>query len=551
MANAESRSKAAEVWNGFEKKSVYDLGGKRELFVDDFFVSSLTGELGAKVHEMIPDEVILTLDEAHEYSNNSGCFNTLLFDGKRYLYYYRAHGRFGTAAHLEGNMDFTLCVAESSDGINFQRCPVNLHETGYNVVLDNASTQQLIFNGEPNHCPGVTTAFYDTNPACPENERYKLIVTNERVPDGALFLFVSADGFDFRQKTGRFALGDNSGYDSPNQAFFDPNIGKYRLYHRGFRPDGFTWKRTIMTHVTGDFINFTGQQWLSFDSDFDALFALGQELYTNGIRPYFRAPHILLGFPMRYVDGSMTPGMHLPSPYKERVPNTEPEKEWNARIFSRPNLEMRKFHVKKQMRYALAATDTVLLASRDGVNFKGWADSMLKPPPQDDSWFYGAGSVAIGMAVTRSALGFGAPDELSFYSPECCWGDGCTRIRRYHLRMDGFVSLHFGAKGGEMVSRLFTFTGGRLSLNISTGAFGGFTAEFRDENGVPIPGYTFADSLPEIGDDLEMIARWKHGSDLRELEGKVVQLAVKGANCDLYSLHFVEYQDDPELPAYK
>lgn len=553
MANANSRSITAPVWEGFgTRNGVYELGDKRELFVDDFFIESLSGDVASRVHEMIPDEVVLTLDEPHEYSNNSGCFNSLLYDGKRYLYYYRAHGRFATAADPAGIPDFTFCVAESYDGINFKRCQVNLHDSGYNVVLDNKMTQQLIYGEEINLCPAVSTAFYDTNPECPEDERYKLIVTNEKVKDGALFLFVSPDGFDFRQKTGKFALGENSGYDSPNQAFFDHNIGKYRLYHRGFRNDGYTWKRTIMSHITSDFITFTDQEWIRFDADFSELFAQGQELYTNGIRPYFRAPHILLGFPMRYVDGSMTPGMHLPSPYVERIPNTDPEGEWNSRIFSRPNLEMRKFNVKKQMRYALAATETVMLASRDGLNFKGWCDSMLKPPPQEDSWFYGAGSVAIGMAVTKSKFGYGAPDELSFYSPECCWGDGCVRIRRYHLRMDGFVSLHFGTKGGELTTPRFTFDGDRLSLNIATGAFGGFTAEFRDENGVPIPGYTFAESLPEIGDDTEMIARWKtHGPDLRALSGKVVQLAIRAKNSDLYSLHFVPWQADPELPPYK
>ena len=540
-------------WGGFPRTdAVYDLGAKRELFVDDFFIRSLDGDVSRRVHKLIPDEVILTLDEPHEFTNNSGCYNSLLYDGKRYLYYYRAHARFGTPSDPEGNMEFIFCVAESYDGINFKRCQVNLHPSGYNVVLDNAMTAPLVGEAKKNHCPGVTVAFYDTNPACPETERYKLIVTQEGIRDGALFLFVSADGFDFKQKTGRFDLASRSGYDSPNQAFYDANIGKYRLYHRGFRSDGGTWKRTIMTHVTEDFVTFTEQAWLKFDAAFDALFAQGQELYTNGIRPYFRAPHILLGFPMRYVDGSMTPGMHLPSPYWEENPNTDHDGEWNCRLFSRSNLAIRKFHVKKQMRYALAATETVLLASRDGVNFQGTAESILTPPPQDDSWFYGAGTVAIGMAVTKSKFAHGAPDELSFYSPENCWGEGAARIRRYHIRMDGFVSLHFAASGGELTTPYFTFSGGRLSLNIATGAFGGFTAEFRDENGTPIPGYTFADSLPEIGDDIEMIARWKNcGPDLRALEGKVVQLAIRAKNADLYSLAFVPYQDDPELPPYK
>ncbi|MBR2509657.1 MAG: hypothetical protein IKB71_07905 [Lentisphaeria bacterium] len=531
------------------KNMVYDLGAKRELFIDNFFINSLEGDVRQQIHKLIPEEIVLTTDERHEDSNNTS-YESIVFDGRRYLFYYRAHGRFETAA-TPGNNRYVLCVAETTDGINFKRCQVNLSKEGYNVVLDNSMTDHLMKDGATNVIPGVTTAFYDTNPACPVDEKYKLIATNEKAGQYAMYLFVSADGFKFKQKTGRFNLAPDSGYDSANQAFFDHSIGKYRLYHRGFRNDGPTWKRTIMCHVTEDFINFTPIGKLEFNEKFDKLFAEGQELYTNGIRPYFRAPHILLGFPMRYYDGSMKPGMHLPSPYNEGTPHKAPESEWNCRIFSRPNLKSRLHNVKKMMRYALASTDSVIIASRDGKKFKGWGESLLTPPPQDDSWVYGSGQVCIGMIPTRNKFGHGAPDELSFYAQEGNWGDGCTRIRRYRIRMDGFVSLNFGIDGGTYTSPFFKFKGGRLSLNISTGAFGGFTAELRDENGKPIPGYTFEDSLPEIGDDIAMIARWKkNGPDVRSLEGKTVQLAIKARNTDIYSIAFLPYEPDPELPSY-
>ena len=76
---------------------VYALGDRRELFVDDFFIDRLDGDVTKKLHSPEPDNVILTLDEPHETSNDAGCaFNSLLYDGKRYIYYYRAHGRFPT-----------------------------------------------------------------------------------------------------------------------------------------------------------------------------------------------------------------------------------------------------------------------------------------------------------------------------------------------------------------------------------------------------------------------------------------------------------------------
>ena len=538
---------------------VYDLGSKRELFVDDFFISSLSGEVSKKLHELIPDDIILTLDEPHEKTNNAGgSYNTLLFDGKRYIYYYRAHGAFPTP-DAPGNNDFYLCAAESTDGINFRRCKVNLLASGYNVILDRTNTADLgCLTPESNVCPAVSTAFFDTNPECPADERYKMIVTNEHAVHG-IFLYVSADGFDFKLKCGPFELDPRCGFDSANQAFYDHEAKLYRLYCRGFIMAGPTWKRTIFTHTTRDFITFEQPGHVKFNEKFDSLFARGQELYTNAIRPYFRAPHIMLGFPMRYVEGCMTPGAHTSSKCERSMlrkatgnPEAEPancEDEWNARIFSRPDLQARAYRAKSQLRYGTVSTDTVLIASRDGFNFTGCGESLLKPPPQEDSWSYGSGVLAIGMAVTPSSLGHGAPDELSFYCPEANWSFNTARIRRYHLRMDGFVSLHFGVDGGMLVTPHFTFDGGRLTLNIATGAFGGFKAEFRDENGVPIPGYTFEDAYEEIGDDLAMVARWKtHGPDVRPLAGKTVQLAINAVNSDIYSICFAPFVPDPELP---
>ena len=532
---------------------VYDLGTKRELFVDDFFIHSLAGNVQKKLHELIHDDIVMTLDQPHEYTNCSSSYNSIIYDGKRYLLYYRAHGRNPSLSNLKGNDRYVYCVAETIDGIHFKRCNVHISDEGSNVVLDNKMTDHLVPENATNLIPGVTTPFYDTNPDCPEEERYKLIATQEQTLKRCMHLFVSPDGFHFKWAKGPFVLAKDSGFDSPNQAFYDHTIGKYRLYHRATRDDGFTWKRTIMCHTTEDFVTFTPHGTLQFDEKFDALFAQGQDLYTNARRPYFRAPHILMGFPMRYFDGSMIPGMHLPSPYGERIPNTNHEGEWNCRIFSRPGLETRKHIVKSQMRYAMSSTDTVFICSRDGVTFKGYGESLLKPPPRNDSWFYGSGSVFLGMIPTKSKFGNGAPDELSFYSTTGgLWSDGTCEFSRYHIRMDGFVSLHFGADGGEMTTPVFKFKGGRLSLNIATGGFGGFKAEFRDENGTPIPGYTFEDAYEEIGDDLAMIARWSsHGPDVRELEGKNVQLAIKARNADLYSIAFLPYEADPILPSYK
>ena len=55
-----------------EKKNgtpFYDLGDKRELFVDNFFISSLEGDVRQKLHSPVPDEIVLSLNEPHEKSH--------------------------------------------------------------------------------------------------------------------------------------------------------------------------------------------------------------------------------------------------------------------------------------------------------------------------------------------------------------------------------------------------------------------------------------------------------------------------------------------------
>ncbi|MEM7013586.1 MAG: hypothetical protein AAF585_19110, partial [Verrucomicrobiota bacterium] len=96
---------------------------------------------------------------------------------------------------------------------------------------------------------------------------------------------------------------DHLELDSQNIAFFDPNIGKYRAYYRIFDEggtDGGEWKpkgvRAIRTATSDDYLNW--------EPGVDVTYVEGtprQHLYTNAIQLYFRAPHIYVCFPTRYL----------------------------------------------------------------------------------------------------------------------------------------------------------------------------------------------------------------------------------------------------------
>ena len=515
---------------------VITLEDRRELFLDDFLIHSMSKGVERRLHHPVRREVVLTVDEPHERGNVSN-YHSIVRDNDRWLYYYRGRGMIATPEFNTCDHE-VLCVAETFDGIHFKKCQVNLLPEGYNVVLNEEMTKDIP-SGPINTCPGDSTVFLDTNPDCLPEERFKMIVTDELPPAShwGMYLFVSQDGFRFTRKSReRFKLSPLSRYDSANLAFFDHEIGEYRIYHRRFRTVNGCGRRTIMTHRTKDFIHFYGGETLKFDADFERLFRAGQQLYTNNIGPYFRAPHILLGFPARYYDG---PGN-----------GAQPE-DWNISLLTLPGLSLRAFHSDKSMRLGTALTETVLIAGRDGVHFKGFGEAFLRPGPQQDTsnWFYGDTYFASGMIPTASDQGHGAPDELSFYFTESGFSSEPSRIRRCSIRMDGFVSLHFSASGGLMQTPPFTFKGGRLTLNMETGAFGRFRAGFLDENGKSIPGYTIDDACPETGDSLELIARWKKkGCDLRCLEGRIVSLRIQARDADLYSLRFVPYEPDPAMP---
>ena len=53
---------------GNEGETVIDIGSRRELFVDDFLIDRLSGDIEMRLHHPVAREVVLTLDEPWEGS---------------------------------------------------------------------------------------------------------------------------------------------------------------------------------------------------------------------------------------------------------------------------------------------------------------------------------------------------------------------------------------------------------------------------------------------------------------------------------------------------
>lgn len=450
---------------------VIDLGNRRELFVDGHLIASKTG-VELKMHPPQAQEVALVCDAPWE-GNTSGYF-TLLQDGDLYRCYYRGshHGEPGGRAGHSG----VTCYAESRDGITWTKPKLGLFEFG------GSKENNITHMGAG--C-GTFAPFLDTNPNCLPESRYKALATQgtevERKKNPALQAYQSADGLRWTLMREKPVITAGS-FDSQNTAFFDHELGAYRAYWRYFT-GGYTdergWKpsgvRAIRTATSKDFLTWENQADLAYGKD-----APKVQLYTNAVRPYARAPHLLLGFPTRY---------------QPKGSQVEP----------------------------------VLMTSRDGVNFKRWEEPLIPiTAPKDRDWNR-SNYMTIGVLALP-----GRPEELSVYATEAYYQGPGSRIRRFTFRVDGFVSA--AAKQGEIVTKPLIFTGTKLTLNLISR--GETRVEVQDEAGKPLPGFTLDDCTPLQGDFIDQPVAWKGGS-LEKLAGKPVKLRFQLIEADIFALRFV------------
>ena len=488
-----------------------NIGSRRELFVDDFLIGKLAGKAELRLHHPEPREIALVHDAPWEGSGSG--YHSVFQDGKLYRMYYKAWqldvqppGRVKTNAH-----PLYCCYAESDDGIHWRKPELGLHEfkgsARNNIVI--APGQAGTATSDPGH-PAV---FKDENPDAPADARYKAVIRSEK-PHG-LLAFKSPDGLHWTPMSDGPVITQGA-FDSQNLAFFDRMRGEYRAYWRIFTAgvvDGTTWKpagvRAIRTATSKDFLKWGPHADLTYvDSP-------AEHLYTNQIKPYHRAPHIFIGFPTRYI-----------------------ERGWSDPMRALPEPEHRQWRAKANLRYGTAITEGLLMASRDGVRFKRWNEAFLRPGiERPGTWNYGHQYVAWHVVETRSALA-GAPDELSLYAVESYWTGNSSELRRYTLRMDGFVSVHAPMSGGELVTKPFTFKGGRLTMNFATSAAGDVRVEIQDADGKPRAGFTLDDCPPIFGDSIERTVTWKTGGDVGGLAGQPVRLRFVMKDADVFALQF-------------
>ena len=442
-----------------------EIGSRLELFVDDWLIESMDNA-ALKLHSPTPPETALTFDAPWE-GLNSNCISVFEDEG-RFRMYYRGMGH-----DEDSSPQQKTCYAESQDGIRWQKPSLGFYE--FEGSRDNNITYW--------HGPGThnLTPFKDANPACVESQRYKAVAADWQTDVRGLIGLVSPDGFHWQLATEKPMITEGA-FDTQNVAFWDAEQGQYVVYIRDWIAEKI---RTIRRSTSPDFINWTTPEWLDFGS------APAEELYTNAITPYFRAPHIYLGFPMRFMQ------------HRRVVADHED----------------------------IGISDACFMSSRDGLQWdRRFLEAFIRPGRDLRNWTDRNFIVGVGQLQT-------APDEISLFWVENYSHPTCHACRGT-LRLDGFVSINAGYGGGEVLTRPLTFSGKELVINYATSAPGSIEVEIQDAMGHPLPGLTMDEATAIYGDEIEHVVQFVSGSDLSGLAGHPVRLRFVMKDADLYSLRF-------------
>ena len=470
--------------------AVLDIGSRLELFVDRYLIDRLE-DCALKLHPPTPREAAIRFDAPWE--GPTCTYATVLKDIDCYRAYFR-----GKTTGKDGFEEVT-CYAESKDGVHWTKPALGICE------FAGSTENNIVWNGYGCSCFMV---FKDANPSVRDNEKYKgLAISPPSRPNKRLVAMSSPDGLHWSLMQEAPVITQPAMDSGSDLAFWDTLQEQYVAYVRGWRthrgggplsldgatgvatrnvvtPEGIMY-RQVMRCTSTDFLHWSELEFIDFgDTPLE-------HFYNFVPTPYYRAPHIYLAFPKRFL------------PHRHKVAE-----------HSHPGV-----------------SESVLLSSRDGVHWdRTFMEAFVRPGRDRENWTERNHMMASGVLPT-------APDELSIYWVEHYCHPTC-RLRRGTLRTDGFVSVNAPYTGGELVTRPLRFEGSELVLNYATSAAGSVRVELHDAEGHPLPGYSLPEGVELYGDEIERVVSWEGGADLSQVAGQPVRLRFVMKDADLYSLRF-------------
>lgn len=413
-----------------------------------------------------------------------------------------------------------LGMAVSSDGVHWER-----PELG--VVKFNGSKKNNLVDID-GVGPNEVCVFVD--PAGPDEHRFKAIGHSQN--EGGMFVMTSPDGLRFKRNPGNlltFIL------DNHNSSFYDPRIGKYVIYSRGWdrdRPipplDG---SRTVIRIETDDLFSP-----LPYDEGAPNPWPPSKKQEGLG---HFGMRRVNKELPSVISPDELDPPeadiyqaaavQYLPDAYVA-FPSLYYHHPWWPEGFINDGL-----------------LDLQFASSRDGIewrrDFRGsYVRLDLPDGPCTKMMHMLVGMVPSGHIISQYYTG-GRTSHGEGRTPEGVQREhrapkiGDPIVYRTEQRMDGFVSADSAYAGGTLVTKPFVLESDRLRINIDTSASGDGRAGLLDEDGTEIPGFGLADSDRIQGNDTQYVLSWRKESDLSKLVGRRTKLVLNSRSAKLFAVY--------------
>jgi len=494
---------------------MYEVGGRKQLFIDDRFIESQEG-LSQRMNPPVKAGPAL-MPETEIENGSLGGYISIIEDPQvkgRYLMYYRATPK-GESLYIY------ICLAVSEDGIRWERPRVGIFEI-------NGSRDNNVVVPPPNVLDNFSV-FLD--PQAEDGCPFKMVASfmlDESKSAYAVYLWHSPDGIHW-ERLPEPALPFTC--DTPNQCFYDSRLNKYVAYARGWDP----WRVVKRTQID----NLLTFPWPYQENP-------EREKLAHGVYGYIRdeLPTVIESDEADPPETDIyTPCVHL-YPYADDVYVAFPSayRHYDNWWFGQSPREHLAYdshgrdHRGKQENGGVV--DIQLAVSRDGVSFTRFREPYVglgRIGEVDGGQLYmGLGMIRCGDNLYQY---YGAyPTTHGEHGEELTYGE----VIRLVQRLDGFVSVDAGHKGGELTTPVITFTGSRLQLNIDCSAMGEAWVELQDENGQPIPGFSESESVSVDRNGVAQEVWWHNGPDVSSLAGRPVRMRIKMRSAKLYAFQFVK-----------
>lgn len=395
-----------------------------------------------------------------------------------------------------------LAYAESQDGIAWVKPNLGLYDykgSRDNNLLGVHSLEGVVFQ----------------DPNMPPEQRYVYVTAdkpqmgkNTTGPTG-IYRYYSADGLRWQRDREPLI---QAGSDTQNVVWWDERLKEYVLILRGWNPDPNRRKVVRLTtkSLTTPLAVKPTRRGVGnyFYDEIPTILVCDErdpsrtDIYNMAAQPYPLDPSWYVGFPtfLRRSAATDAPG-------------------WRGRHMGPAEIQF--------------------AGSSDSLNWHRYDRAAYAPPSvaaphKKNMTFMGTGLVVRGHEIWSYGTEF-----------ESVHGDVEARKRktdgfivRYVQRVDGFVSLDTGSTEGMARTAPVRVNGGKLLLNLDTGALGEMRVGLLDQTGKPIPGFE-----AERCDYLEnnhagAVVSWGGQTDLAALRGRDVRLEFRSTRTKLYSFRF-------------